>query len=80
MARFLDTAKETPGVAATTLGGGNHRQLFGKPTMSTHDLIRIADHVRQSHIKCIPMRIPAMTVRELGKLTRLLEQGASHQH
>lgn len=48
--------------------------------MSTHDLIRIADHVRQSHIKCTPMRIPAMTVRELGKLTRLLEQGASRQH
>lgn len=42
--------------------------------MSILDLIRIADHVRESHINCTPMRIPAMSVRELGRLTRLLRQ------
>ncbi|MFT0549141.1 hypothetical protein ACMHYO_22725 [Allopusillimonas ginsengisoli] len=40
--------------------------------MKNHDLTKIADTVRAAHANHVPMRIPAMTVRELGILTLLL--------
>ncbi|AEC18779.1 hypothetical protein PT7_0239 [Pusillimonas sp. T7-7] len=38
-----------------------------------HDLIKLAEQVRNAHDKGIPFRLPMMTVRELGYLVRLLD-------
>lgn len=46
--------------------------MNGEMTMN-HDLIRLAHEMRQCHAAGQPWRLPAMTVRELGILARLLE-------
>lgn len=41
------------------------------------DLTRLAQQVRQCHEQGTPYRLPAMTVRELGILARLLDSLAA---
>lgn len=40
--------------------------------MNHHDLTKIAGVVRAAHVNHVPLRLPAMTVRELGILAHLL--------
>lgn len=42
-----------------------------------HDLTKLAALMRHAHANGIAMRLPAMTVRELGILARLLDSPAS---
>lgn len=42
--------------------------------MMHHDLTKLAELVRNAHLQGQSIRLPAMRVRDIAKLTRLLRQ------
>lgn len=46
--------------------------------MKNHDLTKLAAHVREAHLAHTPMRLPALTIRDLTSLVKLLGQPAAN--